>query len=84
MPEREGAEALARARRAVDPVLRAALETLPEAMRRIAAYHLGYQNSEGRPASRPSGKGLRPALVMAAAECFGMQGPKALPAAAAV
>jgi geranylgeranyl diphosphate synthase, type I len=84
VPDPDGAEALTRARRAVDPVLRAAVETLPETMRRIAAYHLGYLNSEGVPTARPAGKALRPALVMAAAECFGVRGTNTLPAAAAV
>jgi len=69
-----GQEALAlldRARAEVDPVLRAAVDSLPPEMRRIARYHFGWQDADGRPMSGNAGKAIRPALVLAAAEAVG-------------
>ncbi|MEV5435405.1 family 2 encapsulin nanocompartment cargo protein polyprenyl transferase [Streptomyces sp. NPDC052682] len=66
---------LARARAAVDPVLREALGTLPSSMRRIALYHFGWQHADGTPAAGGSGKAIRPALVLASAAALG--GPEA-------
>ncbi|MFI8191161.1 family 2 encapsulin nanocompartment cargo protein polyprenyl transferase [Streptomyces sp. NPDC085946] len=77
---------LARARAVVDPVLRAALGSLPGPMRRVALYHFGWQQADGSAAAGGSGKAIRPALVLAAAAALG--GPEAreasLRAAAAV
>nr|WP_251691928.1 family 2 encapsulin nanocompartment cargo protein polyprenyl transferase [Streptomyces sp. CHD11] len=70
---------LERARGAVDPVLRAALDSLPAPMRRIALYHFGWENADGTPAQAGSGKAIRPALVLAAASAVG--GPTARAAA---
>ncbi|WP_437094729.1 family 2 encapsulin nanocompartment cargo protein polyprenyl transferase [Streptomyces sp. enrichment culture] len=78
----EGHEAtmlLERARAAVDPVLRAALGSLPGPMRRIALYHFGWEHADGTPAEGGSGKAIRPALVLAAASALG--GPEARTAA---
>ncbi|MFF8017486.1 polyprenyl synthetase family protein [Streptomyces sp. NPDC007929] len=71
----EGAVLLARARAEVDPVLRAALGSLPRPMRRVALYHFGWQQADGSPAESDSGKAIRPALVLAAADALG--GPEA-------
>ncbi|GAA2582987.1 family 2 encapsulin nanocompartment cargo protein polyprenyl transferase [Streptomyces roseoviolaceus] len=74
----EGHEAvmlLDRARAEVDPVLRAALDSLPGPMRRIALYHFGREQADGTPAEGGSGKAIRPALVLAAAAALG--GPEA-------
>lgn len=49
----EGHEAvvlLERARAEVDPVLRAALGSLPGPLRRIALYHFGWEQADGSPA----------------------------------
>lgn len=85
----DGHEAVAildRARASVDPELRAAVESLPGSMRRIAQYHFGWRHADGTPAAGGAGKAIRPALVLAAAEALG--GPPAreasLRAAAAV
>ncbi|MER6802506.1 MULTISPECIES: family 2 encapsulin nanocompartment cargo protein polyprenyl transferase [Streptomyces] len=78
----EGHEAtvlLERARAAVDPVLRAALDSLPVPMRRIALYHFGWEHADGTPAGGGAGKAIRPALVLAAASALG--GPEARTAA---
>ncbi|MEV5174968.1 family 2 encapsulin nanocompartment cargo protein polyprenyl transferase [Streptomyces flaveolus] len=82
----EAAAQLERARALVDPELRAAVESLPGSMRRIACYHFGWQQADGTPAAGNAGKAIRPALVLAAAAALG--GPAArtaaVPAAAAV
>ncbi|MFJ2439094.1 family 2 encapsulin nanocompartment cargo protein polyprenyl transferase [Streptomyces sp. NPDC087658] len=70
----EGHEAVAlleRTRIAVDPPLRSAVAALPRALRRVAAYHFGWEHADGAPASEPAGKVIRPALVLAAARALG-------------
>ncbi|CAM5272002.1 hypothetical protein SHIRM173S_00091 [Streptomyces hirsutus] len=66
---------LERARAEVDPVLRAAIGSLPGPLRRIARYHFGWEHADGTPATGGSGKAIRPALVLAAASALG--GPAA-------
>jgi geranylgeranyl diphosphate synthase type I len=61
---------LAEARRVVEPAHRAAVDRLPDLMRHIAGYHVGWWDAEGRP-SGSSGKSVRPALVLAAAVAVG-------------
>ncbi|WP_428985978.1 family 2 encapsulin nanocompartment cargo protein polyprenyl transferase [Streptomyces pyxinicus] len=68
---REAAALLERTRALVDPELRAAVESLPKAMRRIARYHFGWQHADGTPAAGNAGKAVRPALVLAAADALG-------------
>ncbi|MGW0755264.1 family 2 encapsulin nanocompartment cargo protein polyprenyl transferase [Streptomyces sp. NPDC002814] len=70
---------LERARTSVDPVLRAAVESLPGSMRRIALYHFGWEHADGTPAAGNGGKAIRPALVLTAAAALG--GPAARTAA---
>jgi geranylgeranyl diphosphate synthase type I len=85
--DREGHEAaaiLARARQRVDPVLRAAVATLPRSMRRMAGYHFGWLHADGGPAEAPAGKAIRPALVLASARALGDRSQAAVRAAAAV
>ncbi|MFG2572373.1 family 2 encapsulin nanocompartment cargo protein polyprenyl transferase [Streptomyces sp. NPDC048481] len=82
----EAAALLERSRASVDPALRAALDSLPASMRRVALYHFGWEHADGTPAADNAGKAIRPALVLAAAAALG--GPQAraaaVPAAAAV
>ena len=80
----EASEVLARTRRMVDPVLRTAVYSLPDAMRRIAAYHFGWAEADGTPAHGDAGKAIRPALVLAAAQALGGPAEEAVHAAAAV
>jgi geranylgeranyl diphosphate synthase type I len=77
---------LERARAEVDPVLRAAIGSLPGPIRRIALYHFGWQEADGTPARGGSGKAIRPALVLAAASALGGHAARsaAVRAAAAV
>lgn len=70
-------------RELIEPALRAAVDRLDRPMREIAAYHFGWTDERGRPASA-SGKALRPALVLLSARAAG-GGPEAgLPGAVAV
>ncbi|KUN27419.1 polyprenyl synthetase [Streptomyces antibioticus] len=75
----EASVVLERARELVDPALRAAIESLPGSMRRIALYHFGWEHADGTPAAGHAGKAVRPALVLAAAAALG--GPEARTAA---
>ncbi|MER6344083.1 family 2 encapsulin nanocompartment cargo protein polyprenyl transferase [Streptomyces sp. NPDC001595] len=70
---------LERTRASVDPELRAAVDSLPSSMRRVARYHFGWEHADGTPASGNAGKAIRPALVLAAAAALG--GPQAQAAA---
>ncbi|MEW2544816.1 family 2 encapsulin nanocompartment cargo protein polyprenyl transferase [Streptomyces sp. NPDC047002] len=70
--EGSGAPALLEsARAAVEPELRAAVETLPRPIRHVARYHLGWADEHGAPAATGGGKAIRPALVLAAARALG-------------
>jgi len=73
---RSADEVLAWSRTAVEPALRAAVDTLPSAMRRIAGYHFGWWNEHGQPDLAPGvkstgGKAIRPALVLLSAQAVG-------------
>ncbi|MFG2945344.1 family 2 encapsulin nanocompartment cargo protein polyprenyl transferase [Streptomyces adustus] len=82
----EAAVILERARASVDPELRAALDSLPGSMRRVALYHFGWEHADGTPAAAHAGKAIRPALVLTAAAALGGPGAResAVRAAAAV
>lgn len=75
---------LERSRGAVQPELRAALDTLPGSMRRVAMYHFGWEHADGSPAAAGAGKSVRPALVLAACRALGGDPAQAVRAAAAV
>jgi geranylgeranyl diphosphate synthase type I len=82
----EAAVILERARASVDPELRAAIESLPGSLRRIARYHFGWEHADGTPAAGSAGKAIRPALVLTAAAALGGPAARAaaVPAAVAV
>ncbi|WJV51234.1 family 2 encapsulin nanocompartment cargo protein polyprenyl transferase [Streptomyces flavofungini] len=80
----EAAEILTSARLCVDPELRAAVESLPGSLRRIALYHFGWEHADGTPAAGNAGKAIRPALVLAAVRALGGDPLSAVRAAAAV
>jgi geranylgeranyl diphosphate synthase type I len=61
-------EALAWSRRRLDPALRAAVDSLPGSMRRVASYHFGWSDEHGAPAEAAGGKAIRPALVLLTAQ----------------
>ncbi|MFC0629352.1 family 2 encapsulin nanocompartment cargo protein polyprenyl transferase [Kribbella deserti] len=81
---RTAQEVLAWSRDQVQPALRAAVATMPQATQRITNYHFGWQDEQGRPAKADGGKALRPALALLAAEAVGGLSDLAVPAAVAV
>lgn len=81
---REAVDLLERSRVAVDPQLRATVESLPGSIRRVAMYHFGWEHADGTPAAGSAGKAIRPALVLAAARALGGDPQHAVRAAAAV
>ncbi|MBD0670731.1 family 2 encapsulin nanocompartment cargo protein polyprenyl transferase [Streptomyces sp. CBMA156] len=80
----EAADILARTRALVDPVLRAAVDSLPGTMRKVSGYHFGWWEADGTPAEAPAGKAIRPAMVLAATQALGGKPDEAVAAAAAV
>jgi geranylgeranyl diphosphate synthase, type I len=72
------------ARDLVGPAVAAAVDRLSPDVRVVAAYHLGLTDADGRPASRSSGKALRPALALLSARAAGAAPERGVPAAAAV
>jgi geranylgeranyl diphosphate synthase, type I len=81
---RSAREVLAWSRTLVDPALRAVVDNMPASVRAIAAYHFGWADERGRPATADGGKALRPALALLSAEAVGGTAAAALPAALAV
>jgi geranylgeranyl diphosphate synthase, type I len=81
---RDVGEVLARCRDLVVPALRAAVDTLPEPMCRMAGYHFGWLDERGGPVSVGCGKMIRPALALLAAEAVGGRADAAVPGAVAV
>lgn len=75
---------LARSRELVGPALRSTVDTLPPAIRRIAAYHFGWCDENGVPDRADSGKAIRPTLALLAAEAVGGTPESGVPAAVAV
>ncbi|MEU3841828.1 polyprenyl synthetase family protein [Streptomyces sp. NPDC028635] len=59
------------ARDLVGPELRAAVESLPTPLRRVARHHLGWEQPDGSPAAGTTGTAPRSALVLAAADALG-------------
>ncbi|WP_374213305.1 family 2 encapsulin nanocompartment cargo protein polyprenyl transferase [Crossiella sp. SN42] len=79
-----GRQLLARSRTLIEPVLRTAVDGLPEVLRLMAGYHFGWWDTAGTPTRADSGKALRPALVLAAAAACGAPPSAGVHAAAAV
>ncbi|MEV7595863.1 polyprenyl synthetase family protein [Kitasatospora sp. NPDC089797] len=78
------ARLLREARAAITPALHGIVGELPETVRRVAGYHIGWWDAEGRPTA-DSGKAVRPALTLACARAAGGAAtPGVLDAAAAV
>ncbi|RFS82823.1 polyprenyl synthetase family protein [Actinomadura spongiicola] len=71
-------------RELVDGALRAAVGRLDPRTYRVAAYHLGWTDEEGRPRAAPAGKALRPALALLSARAALAPQESALPGAVAV
>ncbi|WP_395107975.1 polyprenyl synthetase family protein [Actinomadura sp. SCN-SB] len=75
--------AISEGRALVDEAMRAAVDRLDPLTRRVGAYHLGWIDTDGRPAEG-GGKALRPALSLLSARAAGAAPEAALPGAVAV
>jgi len=75
-------DALVRHRPLLQETMARAIHRLSPDLRRVAAYHLGWEDADGRAARGDGGKAVRPAIVLAAAEAVGA--PPARAAAGAV
>ncbi|WP_440103616.1 polyprenyl synthetase family protein [Streptosporangium sp. H16] len=84
---RSAGRVLTAARELVEPAHRAAVDRLPQEIRHVAGYHVGWWDADGRPCDS-GGKSVRPALVLASAWAVGGENPRvsemAIPAAVAV
>lgn len=78
------AETLDRGRQLVGPALRLAVERLDPFTRQVVSYHLGWCDESGAPIDANSGKALRPALALLAAEALTGRAEPGLPGAVAV
>jgi geranylgeranyl diphosphate synthase type I len=81
---RSSQEVLAWGRATLEPALRAAVDELPEAVRRVVEFHFGWRDEHGAPVSLDNGKAIRPTIVLLTAEASGGDRAAALPAAVAV
>jgi geranylgeranyl diphosphate synthase, type I len=72
------------ARDLVGPAIAAAVDRLSPEVRKVAAYHLGLTDADGRRERRTAGKALRPALAVLSARAAGAAPERGVPAAAAV
>lgn len=68
----------------VQPALRAEVAELEPSVQRVVSYHLGWTDENGTPAEVGTGKALRPALVLLAAQAVHSSPEAALPGAVAV
>ncbi|MFG7942310.1 polyprenyl synthetase family protein [Streptomyces cacaoi] len=85
MPTPSLTEVLDSARTLVEPALRETVRThLGPQMNRIARYHFGWADAEGRPTGTWGGKMVRPALALLSARAAGAAVEDGLPAAVAV
>ena len=84
IPTQSVPEILGRARRLVEPALRAAVDRLSPELRPVAQYHLGWVDPDGRPVGGDGGKGVRPALALLSAEAVGAPAAIGVPGGVAV
>ena len=84
IPTQSVPEILGRARRLVEPALRAAVDRLSPELRPVAQYHLGWVDPDGQPVGGDGGKGVRPALALLSAEAVGAPAAIGVPGGVAV
>ncbi|AUS80473.1 polyprenyl synthetase family protein [Actinoalloteichus sp. AHMU CJ021] len=82
--ERSRRDVMAWGREAVEPELRAAVDTLPETLRRVAGFHFGWSDAQGRPTRAGAGKSVRSALTLLCSEAVGGTAAHATTAATSV
>ncbi len=77
-------DVLSRYQSSIDPVLAAVVDRLSPELRKIARYHLGWADPDGRPVTASRGKGIRPALALLGAQAVGASVDAGLPGAVGV
>jgi geranylgeranyl diphosphate synthase, type I len=75
---------LGEARQLIESELRLAVAGVAEPTRRVIEYHLGWTDADGRAYTRPAGKGIRGALVLACVRAAGGLSEAATVPAAAI
>jgi geranylgeranyl diphosphate synthase type I len=80
----EAPTALGAVRDLVDAPMRAAVGRLAPSVQQVAAYHFGWVDSDGLPRTANSGKAVRPALAVLAAQAAGAHAEVGIPGAIAV
>jgi len=83
-PSPEAPAALGAVRDLVDAPMRAAVGRLAPSVQQVAAYHFGWVDSDGLPQDAHSGKAVRPALAVLAAQAVGARPEIGIPGAIAV
>jgi geranylgeranyl diphosphate synthase, type I len=79
-----GIDVLAEARSLTEPAMRAAMSTWHPQVARVVAYHMGWVNADGTPATADGGKALRPALALLSTRIAGAEARLGLAGAVAV
>ena len=77
-------DALVRHRPLVQDSMADAIRRLSPELRRVAAYHLGLEDADGRATQGDGGKAVRPAIVLSAAEAVGAAPARAAAGAVAL
>ncbi len=75
---------LDRGRMLCTPLLREACARLAPPMDKVAAYHFGWIDADGKPVQADAGKAVRPALALLSAEAAGAPPEAGIPGGAAV
>lgn len=84
-PSESVPQVLARCRELVLPAMRAAVDRLDDdLLRRVAGYHLGWLDADGKPVHSGGGKAIRPTLAVLSAEAAGGTAGDGVPSAVAV
>ncbi|WP_409494088.1 hypothetical protein [Amycolatopsis sp. cmx-11-12] len=77
-------DVLASTQAVLGPALREAVDLLPDPIRRVASYHVGWRDEQGRPTRSGGSKMIRPAVTLVSAQAVGGVDAEAVPAAVAV
>lgn len=77
-------EALSRSRPLIQRGMHQAVARLAPPIERVAAYHLGWRDHEGREVEGDGGKALRPSITLLAAQAVGGSPEAAIPGAVAL
>jgi geranylgeranyl diphosphate synthase type I len=83
-PAATAPRSLTRSRALIQAGLQDAVGRLAPSLQRVAAYHLGWRDRDGREVEHPGGKAVRPTLTLLSAEAVGAAPAAAVPGAVAL